>query len=161
MMRWALVLSVVLLVVPVMLLACLSLWGQRPKELGLLAGRLRDCPATPNCVCTQATDPAQRLPPLTFSESPAEAQARLKRALATLPRTRIVTEAGLYLHAEATSLVFRFVDDLEFLVDPEARVIHFRSAARVGYSDLGANRARMERLRAAFDRLAPAVEPLP
>jgi uncharacterized protein (DUF1499 family) len=77
---------------------------------------------------------------------------RLKGAIATIPRMTIVTEAGDYLHAEATSRLFRFVDDVEFYVDRAAKVIHFRSASRVGRSDLGVNRARMEQIRAAFER---------
>lgn len=153
--RWLLTIPLILVLVPVIVLACLSWWGQRPRELGLREGRLRDCPSTPNCVCTQASDETRRLPPLTFTEEPAAAMARLKRALAHMPRTRIVTEEPWYLHAEATTLVFRFVDDLEFLIDPQARVIHFRSASRVGYSDAGVNRARMETLRSLFEQLGP------
>jgi uncharacterized protein (DUF1499 family) len=70
--------------------------------------------------------------------------------IGAVPRLKIVTESGDYLHAEATSLIFRFVDDVEFFVDREAKVIHFRSASRVGHSDLGVNRARMENIREAF-----------
>ena len=82
--------------------------------------------------------------------SAADAMARLKRVLAAMPRVRVVTETETYLHAESTSLVFRFVDDVEFLIDPEARVVHFRSASRAGRADLGVNRARMEAVRRAF-----------
>ena len=54
------------------------------------------------------------------------------------------------LTAEYRSLIFRFIDDVDFLLDEKEGVIHFRSASRVGYSDLGANRKRMERIRKAF-----------
>ena len=74
----------------------------------------------------------------------------IKKALATIPRIKIVSEDENYLHAEVRSLVFRFVDDVEFFVDEANHLIQFRSASRAGYSDLGANRSRMEAFRAAF-----------
>jgi len=70
----------------------------------------------------------------------------------------VVTAADTYIHAEFTSAVFRFVDDVEFQIDPDTRLVHFRSASRVGRSDLGVNRERMEALRAAFERSAGAEE---
>jgi len=70
--------------------------------------------------------------------------------LGVIPRMVIITETESYLHAEATSLIFRFRDDVEFVIDQQANVIHFRSASRVGHSDLGANRVRMEEIRKAF-----------
>ena len=75
---------------------------------------------------------------------------RLKSALGTESRLSIVEDTGSYLHAEARSLVLRFVDDAEFVLDPEAGVIQVRSASRTGYSDFGVNRRRVERIRKAF-----------
>jgi uncharacterized protein (DUF1499 family) len=140
----------VLLLGGVVTLGLFSLFARPPANLGVKDGRLAPCPDRPNCVCTQATDDAHRIELLAYDGSAEEAMARLKAALATLPRTRIVTETADYLHAECTSLVFRFVDDVEFLLDRERKVIHFRSASRVGHSDLGVNRRRMEALRQAF-----------
>jgi uncharacterized protein (DUF1499 family) len=80
-----------------------------------------------------------------------EALARLKQVLLNEPRTSIVKEEGDYLHAEARSFLFRFVDDVEFLLDADQQVIHVRSASRIGYSDLGVNRRRIERIRSAFN----------
>jgi len=77
---------------------------------------------------------------------------KLKRVVNKIPRTNVVTAGDNYLHAEFRSRIFRFVDDVEFLVEPEAKRIGFRSASRVGYSDLGVNRRRMEEIRAAFDQ---------
>ena len=68
----------------------------------------------------------------------------------TLSRIEIITRTPDYLHAEATSLIFRFVDDVEFFFPPDAKLIHCRSAARLGQSDMGVNRARIEEIRAAF-----------
>ena len=72
-------------------------------------------------------------------------------SLSQMPRTTLVTENQNYLHFECRSRLFRFVDDLEFLIDPDARVIQVRSASRVGYSDLGVNRARVNQVRVAFE----------
>jgi uncharacterized protein (DUF1499 family) len=124
----------------------------KPENLGVRNGRLADCPDSPNCVCSQATDAEHRIEPFSFTDSPGEALDRLRQALQALPRTTIATDADGYLHAECRSLIFRFVDDVEFLIDPDARVIHCRSASRVGRSDLGVNRQRIERIRRAFQQ---------
>lgn len=76
--------------------------------------------------------------------------ARLKQVLARQPRTTIVTEAHNYLHVEFRSAILRFVDDVEFLVNDAA--IQVRSASRVGYSDFGVNRKRIETLRSQFNQ---------
>ena len=115
-------------------------------------GRLRPCPATPNCVSTQATDASHRMPPIRFTGSPAEAMARLARVVEGMPHARIVAREGDYLRAEYRSLVFRFVDDVEFVLDSAAGVIHFRSASRVGRGDLGVNRRRMREVTRRFGR---------
>jgi uncharacterized protein (DUF1499 family) len=119
---------------------------------------LAPCSDTPNCVSSQATDDAHRMAPILFDGDTDEATARLKAVLAARPRTTIVSADGNYLHAECASLLFRFVDDVEFLVDPDAKVIHFRSASRVGRSDFGVNRKRMEEIRKDFESL-PVARP--
>jgi uncharacterized protein (DUF1499 family) len=133
-------------------LAALSFFSKRPSNLGLVDSRLRACPNSPNCVCTQATDEAHRIEPLRFTGSGAEALERLKQVLGALPRTKIVTANADYMHVEFTTMVLRFVDDVEFAIDEKTRTIHFRSASRVGHSDLGVNRRRMEAIRAAFEK---------
>ncbi len=100
---------------------------------------------------SQASDAAHAIEPIPFQGEPAAALARLVKVVEGFPRTRIVSATENYLHAEFTSLIFRFTDDVEFLVDPAARVIHCRSASRVGYSDLGANRRRIEAIRRAYE----------
>ncbi len=116
----------------------------------LAAGRLAPCPNKPNCVSSQAEDGEQRVEPLAFTGSPEDVIDRLRRIVVDMPRTRIVSADERYLHAEFRSRIFRFTDDVELLVDPEAGVVHVRSASRTGYSDLGANRKRVEALRSAF-----------
>ncbi len=125
--------------------------NQRPI-LGVQGGRLIPCPASPNCVCSQAADGDHQIPPLAFTGTGTEALESLRGAIQAQPRATVVESKQDYLRAEFRSAIFRFVDDVEFLVDPTAKVIHVRSASRVGYSDLGVNRKRVERLRAAFER---------
>ena len=150
---WWKALLVVLVLIPlggVVTLAVLSATGRRPDNLGVKNGRLAPCPDTPNCVSSQADDEAHRMEPIPFDGDAGAAIDRLKAVLAAQPRIAIVEAQGDYLHAECASLLFRFVDDLEFVVDRDAKVIHFRSASRVGRSDMGVNRRRMEEIRKAF-----------
>jgi len=112
---------------------------------------LAPCPSSPNCVSTQATDEGHAIAPLRYRKSRAEAKEALKEALHTLPRTRLVEEDESYLHYEFTSLLLRFIDDVEFLFDDDAKTIHFRSASRTGYGDLGVNRKRMEGIRSLVE----------
>jgi uncharacterized protein (DUF1499 family) len=121
--------------------------GSTPPNLGVEAGRLAPCPESPNCVASDATDPEHAVAPLTFSGDPQVAWAAARAAVAALPRTTIADESPDYLHAECRSALFGFVDDLELLRRPDAGRIDVRSASRVGYSDLGVNRQRVERLR--------------
>ena len=114
--------------------------------------RLRPCPRSPNCVSTLAGEDAKhRMDPLPLQLPPDQALDRLKDILARRERTEIVAHEKEYLHATETSALLRFVDDVEFEIDAEAGVIHFRSASRVGWSDLGVNRRRMEEIRAAYE----------
>ena len=114
-------------------------------------GRLSPCPAMPNCVCSQDDDAAHQIDSLRFLDSPCDAWQRLITVVTQFPRTRIVTNDSPYLHVEFTTLLLRFVDDVEFLLDETAAVIHVRSASRVGHSDLGANRVRVEAIRRLFE----------
>ncbi len=98
---------------------------------------LAPCPSSPNCVSTQAQDQGHAIAPFRYRKSRAEAKEALKDVIRSLPRTKLVEEDESYLHYEFTSLLLRFVDDVEFLFDDEAKTIHFRSASRTGYGDLG------------------------
>ena len=76
----------------------------------------------------------------------------LRQLIQQMPRSKVVKSTDTYLHAEFTSPLFRFVDDAEFSFDTKRDEIHFRSASRVGYSDLGANRDRMNAIREQFEK---------
>ena len=127
--------------------------GKRPNNLGVRDGKLAPCPSTPNCVCSQSEDAEHKIEPLTYKSTPEVAFTQLKQAIASQPRTKIITESPNYLYAEFTSAIMKFVDDVEFYLDEDAKVIHVRSASRLGQSDLGVNRKRIETIRAKLQEL--------
>jgi uncharacterized protein (DUF1499 family) len=114
---------------------------------------LATCPSSPNCVSTSSPpqDSRHAILPYKYSKPRSDAKAVLKTVIAGLPRTKLVEEDETYLHYEFTSLLLRFVDDVEFLFDDETKTIHFRSASRTGYGDLGVNRRRMEDIRSRIE----------
>lgn len=134
-----------------LLIACA---GTRSATLGAPEGKLAPCPKSPNCVSSQARDAAHAIAPLTYTGPASAAMDRLARIIEALPRARIIVRDTDYLHAEFTSVLLRFVDDVEVVVDAAAQQIHVRSASRVGYSDLGVNRRRVETIRAKFNENA-------
>jgi hypothetical protein len=69
-------------------------------------------------------------------------------------RARIVHRSSDFLRAEYASLIFGFVDDVEFWFPADHPVIHIRSASRTGSYDFGVNRRRIERIRAQFEKHA-------
>ncbi len=114
-------------------------------------GCLSPCPAMPNAVCSYfPKDKKHYLPPLVYEGTEDSARERIKAIHETLTGVRLIKEAGPYLHFIYTSLVMRFVDDVEFLIDAERQTVHFRSASRLGYWDLGANARRMKRFKQLF-----------
>ena len=117
-----------------------------------LEGSDMNCPDSPNCVSSLASDAAHFIAPLTFNDQPEAAMQRLKDAILSEKRVTLVKEQTNYLHAEVRSLIFRFVDDVEFTLVPEQGVFQLRSFSRVGYSDFGVNRRRIERIRQLFQK---------
>ncbi|NJL91681.1 MAG: DUF1499 domain-containing protein [Coleofasciculaceae cyanobacterium SM2_1_6] len=125
--------------------------GKRPTNLGVNAGKLAACPDSPNCVNSQEQNELHKIDPLTYTASKPEAIAKLKEVINSLPRTKIITETEDYLYAEFATPLMGFVDDVEFYFDDGAKVIHVRSASRLGKSDLGVNRDRIEVIRNKFN----------
>lgn len=125
--------------------------GQRPSNLGVTDGQLSPCPSSPNCVVSQGNPDAEHgIAPLVYSGDAPSALAKLESVIQAMPRTAIINKTDTYLYAEFTSKLMGYVDDVEFYLDPEASVIHVRSASRLGQSDLGVNRKRVEEIREAF-----------
>jgi uncharacterized protein (DUF1499 family) len=126
--------------------------GSRPVNLGVHNGHLSPCPASPNCVVSQGQPDAQHaIAPLVYIGDTAKAMADLRQIVAAQPGSEIVEQTETYLYAEFTSSLMGFVDDVEFYLNPEEPgTIHVRSASRLGESDLGVNRKRIEAIRMAF-----------
>ena len=93
--------------------------------------------------------------PIPYRCTPSEARKRLVEIVGSMPRTTIVATQDDYLHVEFRSRLFRFVDDVEFYVDRERATIQFRSASRLGYSDMGVNRKRMQEICRRFTEINP------
>ncbi len=116
--------------------------GTRPNNLGVKDGKLAPCPGSPNCVSSQSEDPQFKIDPL-----PPVTIADLKTIIANMERTTIIEETDNYLYAEFKSKLMGYVDDVEFYLDSDANVMQVRSASRLGKSDLGVNRKRIEEIR--------------
>lgn len=110
---------------------------------------LKPCPSTPNCVSSYAQSSRHKIQPLKMHQSAEETMLTLKAVIAAYPRTRIIAEAGNYIHA-TFRVNIGFTDDVEFLADEAAGVVHVRSASRIGYWDFGANRKRIEKVRKRY-----------
>ena len=130
-------------------MAILSFPGTRPSTLGVQNGQLAACPNTPNCVSSQApaTDAEHNVAPIAYVGDGKVAIAKLKTIIEGSERTKIIQANDNYLYAEFASKLMGFVDDVEFYADESAKVIHVRSASRLGQSDLGVNRKRVEEMR--------------
>lgn len=127
--------------------------GKRPTNIGVNSGKLAPCPNSPNCVSSQSQDVQHKIEPLTYKSSPQQAMANLKTVIELMERTQIIADNDNYLYAEFTSKLMGYVDDVEFYLDPSANIIHIRSASRLGKSDLGVNRKRVETIRAKLNEL--------
>ena len=121
-----------------------------PGSVGVTNGQLTPCPPSPNCVCSQIAkdDAVHFIEPLNYNCPEEEINEIVSSVIDAYPRTKIVTQNNNYYHVEFKTLIFRFVDDVEILIDDTNKSVHFRSASRIGYSDLGTNRKRVEALKA-------------
>ncbi len=133
-----------LLLITMFLFACS---GQRPLNLGVQDNKLPACPKSPNCISSDADNESQRILPFQIKGASSEMWHLIKKSLLMLPRTKIITESPDYIHAECSSAIFGFVDDLELHLRPSNAIIAIRSASRLGYSDFGVNRKRIKTLR--------------
>ncbi len=120
------------------------------RKLGVVDGQLAPCPKSPNCVSSQTDQAAKKVEPLRYEGDRQSAKAKLLKVIAEFPRTRIEADDDRYIHVVFTTWLMRFEDDVEFYFAESEPVIHVRSASRVGYSDLGTNRRRVEGMRKAF-----------
>ena len=124
--------------------------GARLGNLGVTSGKLAMCPDTPNCVSTQALDVEHAIAPLHIFGSMEDDQNKLVELMEGFPRTNIIVNEVGYIYVEFRTGIMMYTDDVEFWFDEHAGYIHFRSASRLGTSDLGLNRRRMEQIRKSW-----------
>jgi uncharacterized protein (DUF1499 family) len=130
------------------LAVAISCAGAVPDALGVQpTGGLAPCPDSPNCVSSLDERADHNVEPLQLEADVATNWQRLREVVEALPGTVVVTQDDHYLHAESTSSLMRYVDDLELLLDSETGRVDVRSASRVGYGDMGVNAARVQELR--------------
>ena len=108
---------------------------------------LAPCPDKPNCVSSEAEAGQHYIDPFIITGEPNQAWQALQSVIEQMARTEVQTIDDTYIHAEAKSRFFGFVDDVEFLLQPEKKRIAIRSASRTGFADLGVNRKRLEKIR--------------
>lgn len=120
------------------------------KETPSTIGKFSGCPDKPNCVSSKSTDSSHAIDPISYKGSQEDARKSLLLIIKSLQGARVVSTQDNFIHVEFTSDLFRFVDDVEFYFQ-ELGIIDFRSASRIGHSDLGVNRERMEHIRKNFE----------
>jgi uncharacterized protein (DUF1499 family) len=125
--------------------------GKRPTDLGVKNGNLRPPPSSPNAVSSQATGGYHQIAPLTYKGTREQGMKTLKAIVESTPNTRIIEARPDYLYVEYATTLLGFVDDVEFYLPSGGQIIHVRSASRLGYSDLGVNRKRIEAVRARLE----------
>lgn len=129
-------------VTPILMVSMIAIAAASPEPA------LPPCPASPNCVSSLATD-SRFIAPLAFTGQPGAAMARLAELLKQRADTTITAADGATIRIEFRTFL-GFVDDGLFVLDGPGRQIHWRSAARTGYWDLGKNRRRLEEIRQQF-----------
>ena len=133
--------------------SCLILFAPASAAIDLNNGQLSPCPASPNCVVSQNGDSDHEIEAIAYQGDRQAAKESLLKVLSVVPRTEVVEQTDDYIHAESTSRIFKFVDDVEFYFPQAEKIIQVRSASRVGESDLGVNRRRIEQIRLAMKDL--------
>lgn len=120
------------------------------SDLGVDNIHLAPCPPSPNCAVSQDADSQHSIDPIAYHVDLKTARATLLKVLSVVPRTEVIQQTDNYIHALSKSRIFQFVDDVEFYFPANESVIHLRSASRLGDSDFGVNRRRLEQIRLAL-----------
>ena len=141
----------ILVLVYVVSFTQLSITATKIRNAGLLDGKLRACPATPNCVSSEEPGKRSYISPFVIKGDPDTAWLRLKEAVRETGG-RLEQSDDTYLWASFRTNFWHFTDDTEFVLDKGAGIIRVRSASRVGKGDFGTNRKRVENLRKIFEK---------
>ncbi|MCB1143416.1 MAG: DUF1499 domain-containing protein [Leptospiraceae bacterium] len=140
--------TLILLVLAILSLDCS---GKRPEKYGVKNNQLLPCPPSPNCVNSQSDkEDSHYIEAEPYVLSLPEEISLLRKTIQSMPRTKEIEVSDNYLYYEFTSPIMRYVDDVELYLDDSSKLIHFRSASRLGTSDLGVNRKRIEAIRSGL-----------
>ncbi len=158
-MKTALVIIAVLVLLGVTYFAWLAYKSQHPSPgefpAGLQNNQLSPCPASPNCINTEyAEDSEHYIAAIAYQNKSTDDIIQLLQQTIAVSGGRITMHKGHYIAATYTTRLFRYVDDVEFRIDPQQQLIHIRSASRQGHSDLGANRKRAQSIKQVFAQLS-------
>ena len=128
--------------------------SSKEKRTGIINNKFKPCPKTPNCVSTMAPkdDRKHYIIPISYNSSQEEAVEKIIQIVNSLKGTTIVVKDINYLHVIFSTKLLKFKDDVEFYFDDSSKIIHFKSASRIGSSDLGTNRKRMEKIRKLYSK---------
>ena len=133
-----------------LIISCIVPATASASDLGIESGSLRPFPTSPNCVVSQNADAKHAIAPITYDVTRDKARETLLKVLTVVPRTTVIEQTDNYINAISKSRIFKFVDDVEFYFPSNDSVIHIRSSSRVGDSDFGVNRTRLEQIRLAL-----------
>ncbi|SBS32881.1 hypothetical protein MSP8886_02581 [Marinomonas spartinae] len=147
MFRW---MAVIVVALVIGFFVYVKLNNQMPDDLGMTAGLFKSCPTSPNCVSSQAekTDKVHYTDPIPYTGNRKDVQLAIESYFLKKGNADIVTSRLGYVHLEVKSALIGYIDDVEFYLPESKKVIEVRSASRVGYSDMGVNRKRIQQLRA-------------
>ena len=123
-----------------------------PANMGVKDGVLAPLPDSPNAVSSQTDQMEKRVEPLPFFGDLEQTRARIKLVVVEFGKAQILTEKPDYLHVVFTVPIIPFKDDVEFYFSEKDKQVHYRSASRVGYSDLGVNRERYMRIKSLYEQ---------
>ena len=127
--------------------------GDRPQDLGVQNGHLKGCPPSPNCVSTTAVDEKHKIDPINVPSDMMMARKKIEKILNETTNAKIIDKNENYFQVEYTSKLLRFVDDVELFLDEKEKKIQMRSSSRLGHSDFGVNRSRLENIRFQFHQM--------
>jgi len=146
------IILLILIVAFILMLYSLHKMTRAGGASGLIEGRLSLCPDTPNCVCSEfKNDTSHYIAPIIISQNnKVETVTLLKKVIREMGGT-IQVESRYYIAATFTSVIFKFVDDLELRIDSDKNIIHIRSASRVGHGDMGVNKKRTDLLKELYN----------
>ncbi len=151
-------LVVVFVLANVVILYKLGEQSQNIVNAGLENGTLKDCPDRPSCVNSFSSIEEHAIAPFLAPDSVLDPIADIKEIISEFPRVELMQSNENYLHAVFRSKVFSFADDFELLLD--GSTIQVRSVSRVGESDLGVNRERVELIRTLWEEKILAKQKL-